>query len=87
MKILWLTNVKLPIIYRFLGERNQTVVAGWLDQISERMIHDHQLVVCYPSKKMNGETGNVGNLSYYGLYFNDKKLEGERWMKKNMFQF
>lgn len=74
MKILWLVNVKLPIIYSLSGERNQTVVAGWLDQISERIIHDHQLVVCYPTNQKNGEIGNIGNLSYYGVYFDDEKL-------------
>lgn len=74
MKILWLTNVKLPIIYKFSGEENKTVVAGWLDQISEKMIQKHQLIVCYPTDIVAGEKGNVGNLKYYGVYFERQKL-------------
>lgn len=74
MKILWLTNVKLPIIYKLLGKANKTVVAGWLDQISEKVLQCHQLVVCYPSDVINGETGTIGNLTYYGVYYESKKL-------------
>lgn len=76
MKILWLVNVKLPIIYRVFGQENKTVVAGWLDQISERIIQkkDLELVICYPSSNINDESGQRGNLKYYGIYFNDKML-------------
>lgn len=78
MKILWLINVKLPMIYRLEGEKNKTIVGGWLDQISEKIIEEHQLVVCYPTDNVNSEEGNIRNLSYYGIYFNNQKLRNGR---------
>lgn len=74
MKILWLTNVKLPIIYRLSGKKNETIVGGWLDQISEKLIQYHQLIVCYPTDIINGEKGIIDKLTYYGIYFENKKL-------------
>lgn len=78
MRILWLINVKLPMIYRLEGEKNKTIVGGWLDQISEKIIEEHQLVVCYPTDNVNSEEGNIRNLSYYGIYFNNQKLRNGR---------
>lgn len=74
MKVLWLTNVKLPIIFELSGKENKTVVAGWLDQISEKLLQCHQLIVCYPTEVRNGEKGVIGNLTYYGVRFESKKL-------------
>ena len=74
MKILWLTNVKLPIVYKLLGKKNKTVVGGWLDQISEKVIQHHQLIVCYPTDSNNKEMGIIDNLVYYGICFESKKL-------------
>lgn len=78
MKILWQTNVKLPIIYKISGQENKTVVAGWLDQISEKVMQNNQLVICYPTANSAGEQGNRGNLSYYGINYDDKKLRSGR---------
>ncbi|MBP1920096.1 glycosyltransferase family 4 protein [Youngiibacter multivorans] len=76
MKVLWMVNVKLPAVYRAKGEDNKSYVAGWLNQVSERFLNrsDLELVVCYPSITHNYEYGESGNLKYYGLIFNDKKL-------------
>ena len=78
MKILWQINVKLPIIYKISGQENRTVVAGWLDQISEKVILNNELVVCYPTSMPSGEKGSNGNLSYYGIYYDDKKMRSGR---------
>lgn len=87
MKVLWLVNVKLPIVYKAQGEVNKTYVGGWLDQISEKFIKENNLVVIYPSPNVAGEKGKNDHLSYYGIYFNPIKmnagnLNGEEYISK-----
>ena len=74
MKILWLVNVKLPIIYRVSNEKNKTNVGGWLDQISEKLLEVNSLTIIYPTQKKEGENGKKDNLSYYGIYFEPHKM-------------
>lgn len=68
MKVLWLVNVKLPIVYKAQGEVNKTYVGGWLDQISEKFIKENNLVVIYPSPNVAGEKGKNDHLSYYAAF-------------------
>lgn len=74
MKILWLVNVKLPIIYRASGEENETNVGGWLDQISERLLEENSLLIIYPTQNKHGESGKKDKLSYYSIYFESHKM-------------
>lgn len=74
MKILWLVNVKLPIIYKATGEENKTNVGGWLDQISGKLIENNSLAIIYPTQQKQGECGKKNRLSYYGIYFEPHKM-------------
>lgn len=74
MKILWVTNVKIPIIYKLQNGINQINIGGWLDQISQGLLQndDIELTVCYPFSKE--EHGTIGNLSYIGIPYDGKKM-------------
>lgn len=74
MKILWVTNVKLPTIFRLQDDVNQVNIGGWLDRISQGLLQrdNTELVVCYPYSK--AETGTYGNLSFYGIPYDGKKM-------------
>ena len=76
MTILWLVNVKIPLIYKIEGKQNKTFVGGWLDQLSEMILQkeDNNLVVCYPTNIEMGERGEYGRLKYFGIFFNPNKL-------------
>lgn len=89
MKIMWLVNVKIPLIYRILGESNKTNVGGWLDQVSERIKEEkeHSLSIVYPTNKKEGEEGEYENISYRGVYFepramNAGKLAAEKYIEE-----
>lgn len=41
MNVLWLVNVKIPLVYTISGEKNKTNVGGWLDQISKRFTNNY----------------------------------------------
>jgi len=74
MKILWVTNVKIPIIYKLQEESNNVNIGGWLDRISQGLIEMQKisLYVCYPYCK--AERGSIQNLSYYGIPYDGKKM-------------
>lgn len=86
MKILWLVNVKPPIVYRAREEENKTNVGGWLDQISERLTEYNFLSIIYPTQNKWGEKGKKDKLSYQGIYFepnkmNAGKLNETKWIE------
>lgn len=65
MKILWLCNVKLPIVAK-LQNTQPSPYGGWLDQVSKDLIKSgHQLCIVYPS--IEYEEGQENNLSYCGF--------------------
>lgn len=74
IKVLWLANVKLPIIYRIRGEENKTNVGGWLDQISEKLAEDNSLSIIYPIFNKPCENGKKNNITFYGIYFDPHKM-------------
>lgn len=74
MRVLWITNVKLPIISRMQDGNNKVNIGGWLDRISQGLLQNKsiELVVCYPCGK--SEKGAINNLSYYGIPYDGKKM-------------
>lgn len=73
MRILWVTNVKLPIIYAAQGKENQANIGGWLDRISSGILDNgnNSLKVCYPFAI--DECGEKDNLSFCSIVFNSRK--------------
>ena len=51
MRILWVTNIKIPLISKLQGSTSTINVGGWLDRISKGVLRnkDNQLIICYPS--------------------------------------
>ena len=74
MKILWVVNVKLPVIYELTNEQNQINAGGWLDRISKGVLNNPQneLMVCYPHKA--NEEGKVKNLSFRGINYGYREM-------------
>lgn len=65
MKILWLCNIKLPIVAS-LQNIPPSPYGGWLDQVSKELLKlDNELCILYPSNQH--EEGQEGNLSYLGF--------------------
>lgn len=75
MRILWVVNVKLPIIYEVQNEQNRINAGGWLDRISRGVLDnlENEVMICYPCKAE--ETGNVKNLSFYGIDYNYRRMQ------------
>lgn len=75
MRILWVVNVKLPIIYEVQNEQNRINAGGWLDRISRGVLDnsENEVMICYPCKAE--ETGNVNNLSFYGIDYNYRRMQ------------
>lgn len=74
MRVLWITNVKLPIISRSQNGNNKVNIGGWLDRISQGLLQNKsiELIVCYPYCKL--EKGLIKNLTYYGIPYDGKKM-------------
>lgn len=65
MNILWLCNIKLPIIAEMQGQ-SHSPYGGWLDQLSRYLLEQgHYLTVLYPSSVQ--EQGRQENLVYRGF--------------------
>ncbi len=75
MKILWLTNITLPIISKAL---NETVIVkgGWLDVLSKRIANSNgQLAVSFPKSNVKDMiSGKVNGVNYYAIPSNKKGL-------------
>ena len=89
MNVLWLVNVKIPLVYTISGEKNKTNVGGWLDQISKRFTNnsENQLCVVYPTANKNGETGQKINVKYFGIYFDQHKMNAGKLSDESVNQF
>lgn len=74
MRIFWLTNVKLPVIYEMQGQQNQSNIGGWLDRISRGLLdcENLELIVSYPYKKK--EFGIFDNLSFRSLLYDARAM-------------
>lgn len=74
MRILWIVNVKLPIIYKKQEVSNEINVGGWLDRISQGILEKQntKLFVCYPYPIK--EEGQFENLYYQSLTYDPKAM-------------
>ena len=85
MRILWFTNIALPII---ANDMNDAVSngGGWLSGVAETIRNDHenQLTIAFPMDRNRGKivSGRVDRLDYYGIpidkfssEFNEKIIE------------
>ncbi|MCD8235244.1 MAG: glycosyltransferase family 4 protein [Prevotellaceae bacterium] len=74
MRVLWLVNVKIPLIYKIQKSNNEINAGGWLDRISKGLINrpDTELLVCYPYS--NDEKGTSGGLHYQSLVYDGKAM-------------
>jgi glycosyltransferase involved in cell wall biosynthesis len=74
MRILWIVNIKLPVIYEAKDEKNSYYGGGWLDRISRGVLEDsnNSVMICYPSKIE--EIGTVHNLRFHGIAYNLVKM-------------
>ena len=76
MKILWLTNLRLPIIDELLGKKANYFGGGWLTGLLDEIINDdkNQLLLCYPEyESPQIISGSKENITYYGIPMDAKK--------------
>lgn len=75
MRILWVTNIKIPLISKLQGSTSTINVGGWLDRISKGVLRnkDNQLIICYPS--LTEESAQIENLTYMSLLFDTAKMQ------------
>ena len=82
MKILWLTNVPLPVISNSIGNRISPF-GGWLVPVANQLLEDKKdLCIVFPNYSNESVQGQIDNLSYFGYkekshsqYKFDTKLE------------
>lgn len=76
MKILWLTNLRLPIIDEILGIKANFFGGGWLSGLLQTMMEngDNEIVLCYPEfEKKEPVSGSRESISFYGFPVDAKK--------------
>lgn len=75
MKILWLTNMRLPIIDEILGKKANFFGGGWLSGLLEQIINtSNDIVLCYPEfDKRETVSGKKNQISFYGVPIDAKK--------------
>jgi glycosyltransferase involved in cell wall biosynthesis len=68
MKILWKTNIILPMIAKDMGVE-KTSIGGWLIGLANGLlkVKDIELAVCFPNGLSQMTVGKVENLKYYGF--------------------
>lgn len=78
MKVLWKTNVMLPIVADRLNLK-RTEVAGWLIGLSEEILKNDsiELGICFPVQGEAYLFGSVGKLRYFG--FPHKKTDPSKY--------
>lgn len=83
MNILWLCNVKLPIIAE-AQRMESSPFGGWLDLLSRKLVSKgHHVTVMYPSSR--AEQGGVGKLSYVGFEKADMLSRFENMLERDRF--
>ena len=65
MKIIWLSNVIVPIVSQDLNIPD-TVLGGWMDGLAKQMAEDNEMVFIFPYKGGKIEK-HTARLSYYGF--------------------
>ncbi len=80
MKVLWVTNIRLPVICELQNRKDIPYAGGWLSRISQGLLQTEglELTVCYPSD--HEESGCFENLAYYGIGYPRRAI---RWGKLN----
>ena len=75
MKILWLTNMRLPIVDELLGKKANFFGGGWLSGLFEQIINtSNDVVLCYPEfEKKETVSGEKDQISFYGVPIDAKK--------------
>lgn len=76
MKVLWLVNIRLPLIDDILGIKTNSFGGGWLTGLSQELLKKQniELIICYPEiSQTELIKGRYENLSYYGFPINGKK--------------
>lgn len=68
MKILWKTNIILPIIAESMSV-DKTFIGGWLVGLSDALLRTKgiELAICFPNGNNGFIKGQVKNLLYYGF--------------------
>lgn len=77
MKVLWLTQVKIPRIDLIEGNSNITVTGGWLTGLSDTMLQSdlvEELTIIYPSFDGMPHEGKEGKFCYYGMPVNSAQF-------------
>ena len=75
MKILWLTNMRLPIVDELLVKKANFFGGGWLSGLLEQIINtSNDIVLCYPEfEKKETVSGEKEQISFYGVPIDAKK--------------
>ena len=76
MKILWLTNLRLPIVDELLGKKANYFGGGWLTGLLEEILKNkaNSLLLCYPEYEHKSVVnGSKDNISFYGIPVDAKK--------------
>ena len=69
MKILWLTNMRLPIVDELLGKKANFFGGGWLSGLLEQIINtSNDIVLCYPEFEKK-ETVSGKKIKYHFMVF------------------
>lgn len=75
MKILWLVNMRLPLIDNILDKKTNYFGGGWLTGLSQQLLEkkNTELIICYPEiSEKRLVKGKYNNLSYYGFPIDSK---------------
>lgn len=76
MKILWLTNLRLPIVDELLGKKANYFGGGWLTGLLDKILKnkENSLLLCYPEyEAKNIVSGSKDNVLFYGIPVDAKK--------------
>lgn len=65
MKILWISNVVIPMVCQELNIP-ATVLGGWMDSVARRMAKEHEMVFVFPNRSGNIES-HKENFGFYGF--------------------
>ena len=84
MRILWITNIILPIISKDLG-LPQSNYGGWLTSLADDIVstNEHELIICFPFKSNRTIHGHINGIEYINfdykktLEYYDKNLKSK----------
>lgn len=76
MKILWLTNLRLPVVDEILGKKANYYGGGWLTGLLDEVLKnaENRLLLCYPEYEAKSVVaGSKDNISFYGIPVDAKR--------------